>query len=211
MVPRGPDPGVGVAGNEALFQSLGFGRVAGDRGAQTANERHSARRSAQINSTRNSSNVPWLRCSGPGLGVLAYRQRDRSARLRILEPAYTRSPVRTWGCHLTTQLGGIRGSDADSQERGVPILGAVGVIVHETYGQPFQAMRFALGEDSRQGRNRFRAEELSCLHGSLLDGWNGVGGHIIAQGDLDGDSKDGEGSKKEEGGNSETHFQCVIG
>lgn len=38
VVPRGPNSGVRVAGDEALFESLGLGGVAGDGGAQSANE-----------------------------------------------------------------------------------------------------------------------------------------------------------------------------
>lgn len=141
--------------------------------------------------------------------MVAYRQRDRSI-LRVLEPAFSHTHGVTGENSLSSQRSreAIRSSDPDSQERGVPVLGTVGEVVHQADGLSTEAVRFALGEDGGQGRDGLRTEELTCLDGSLPDSWDGVGGHI-GQGDLHGRGKDGEGSKKEEG-NSEVHFYSVI-
>lgn len=102
----------------------------------------------------------------------------------------------------------VRGGDADGQERGVPVLGTVGVVVHQTDGLSIQTMRFALGEDGGKSRDGFRAEELACLHSSLLNGRNTVRDDIV-QGDFHGDGKGSEGREKKERG-GETHREYFL-
>lgn len=102
----------------------------------------------------------------------------------------------------------IRGGDADSEKRRVPILGAVGVVVHQTDGLSVQAVRVALGEDGGKCPDGLRAEELACLYGSLLDGWNAGRGDIV-QGDFQGDSEGSEGGENKEG-DGEAHCESYY-
>lgn len=192
-----------MAGDEALLESLGLGRVAGNGRTQVANERQSA--------------LVSLGQLGNGLGLTAYRGWDAldqdlaCSRIdkEIGAPSFAFLNLHTISClssHSSRQ-GNIRGGNADSQERGVPVLGTVGVVVHQTDGLPIQTVRFTLGEDGGKSRNGFRAQELARLHGSLLDGRNTVGGDIV-QGDFHGDGEGSEGCEKKER-DGETHREYV--